>query len=313
MFENQAKTLSFKTNEEVSNAFEKLEARIRETDSTITRGDVLATVIDAAEKVLVTEDNIKLATKEELRLIDQHTQRLKDIYLSIFKRSEDHQAISTNKIRDLEAHILELKNSLKIETENFKTEMTNINIEKDSLLKENEEISEKSRMIENSFLDKERTIKSLEEKIRELEEIRIENRELAIENKNLIARNNEVNNEKINIENELKHREIINDRLEKEGSEKALEIKELNSKIQDIINEKEKEKALEIKAINNEYKKELDSLNNEHRKEIDILKDEYNMKIQEVNKNLTALEIELEIIRSREEKKAKNQEEKEDE
>lgn len=312
MFENQAKTLSFKTNEEVSNAFEKLEARIRETDSTITRGDVLATVIDAAEKVLVTDDNIKLATKEELRLIDQHTQRLKDIYLSIFKRSEDHQSISTNKIRDLEANILEMKNSLKIETENFKTEMANINIEKDGLLKENEEISEKSRMIENSFLDKERTIKSLEEKIRELEEIRIENRELAIENKNLIARNNEVNNEKINIENELKHREIINDRLEKEGSEKALEIKELNSKIQDIINEKEKEKALEIKAINNEYKKESDSLNNEHRKEIDILKDEYNMKIQELNKNLTALEIELEIIRSREEKKDINEEIKED-
>ena len=313
MFENQAKTLSFKTNEEVSNAFEKLEARIRETDSSITRGDVLATVIDAAEKVLVTEDNIKLATKEELRLIDQHTQRLKDIYLSIFKRSEDHQAISTNKIKDLEANVLELRNTLKIETENFKTEMASINTEKDSLVKENEEISEKARMIENSFLDKERTIKSLEDKIKQLEEIRVENRELARENKDLIARNSEVSNEKINIENELKHRGIINERLEKESSEKALEIRELNSKIQDIINEKEKEKALEIKAINNEYKKELDSLNNEHRKEIDTLRNEYNSKIQELNKKLTASEVELEIIRSREEKKDINQEVKEDE
>ncbi|MSU02108.1 hypothetical protein, partial [Tissierella pigra] len=139
MFENQAKTLSFKTNEEVSNAFDKLEARIRETDNTLTRGDILATVIDAAEKVLVTEDNIKLATREELKLIDQHTQRLKDIYLSIFKRSEDHQAMATKKIKDLEANILELKTTLKVETESFKTEIDIINIEKENLIKENEE------------------------------------------------------------------------------------------------------------------------------------------------------------------------------
>lgn len=298
MFENQAKTLSFKTNEEVSNAFDKLESRIRETDNTLTRGEILATVIDAAEKVLVTEDNIKLATKEELKLIDQHTQRLKDIYLSIFKRSEDHQAMSTNKIKDLKANILELKTTLKVETEVFKTEIDSINIEKDNLIKENEEISERARMIENSFLDKERTIKSLEDKIKELEEIRVENRELARENKDLIARNNDVINEKINIENELKNKEIINGRLEKESLEKAFEIKELNFKIQDIINEKEKEKALEIKAINNEYKKELDFLNNEHRKEVDIIKDEYNIKIQELNKKLITLEVELQVIRS---------------
>ena len=42
MFENQAKTLFFKTNEEAFNAFDKLEARISEMDNTLTSGDILA-------------------------------------------------------------------------------------------------------------------------------------------------------------------------------------------------------------------------------------------------------------------------------
>lgn len=318
MFENQPKTLSIKTNEEVSSAFDKLEARIKETDDSLTRGEVLAAVIAAAEKSLITEDNIKLATKEELRLIEQHTQRLKDIYLSIFKRSEDHQLLSKSTIKELEAKVTELRENLKNETEQLKSEIEFINLEKEELQKENEEVLEKSRVIENSFLDKERTIKGLEEKIEELEEVRIENRELAKENKELITRNSEAENEKLNLQNELKHQVSIKDRLEKETDEKGREIKDLNYKIQEIIGEKEKEKSLEIKALNQEYKeeldklhsegrKEIDKLHGEHRKETDGLKDEYNKQIQELNKKIASLEVELQmtknVMESQEEKK----------
>ena len=297
MLENQAKTLSFKTNEEVSNSFDKLEARIKEIDPTLTRGDVLATVIQAAEKTIITEDNIKLATREELRLIDQHTQRLKDIYLSIFKRSEDHQLMATNKVKTLETTIAELKDTLKNDKENYKFEIDLIHTENNNLKKENEEIIEKSRVIENSFLDKERTIKNLEDKISELEEIRIENRSLSRENKDLLAQNNEISNKNLNLEHELKHREFINETLEKEKEASNLEIKELNSRIQEIISEKEKEKALEIKDVNIEHKKELDALNLQHRNEIDKIRDEYNLKIQELNRLNVALETELNMVK----------------
>ena len=317
MFENHPKTLSIKTNEEVSNAFDRIEARIKEVDDSLTRGEVLAAVIQAAEKTLITEDNIKLATKEELRLIEQHTQRLKDIYLSIFKRSEDHQLLSKNTIKELEAKVTELRENLKNETDQLKSEIACINLEKEELQKENEEVLEKSRVIENSFLDKERTIKGLEEKIEELEEVRIENRELAKENKELITRNSEAENEKLNLQNELKHQVSIKDRLEKETDEKGREIKDLNHKIQEIIGEKEKEKALEIKALNQEYKEELDKLHNEgrkeidklhaeHRKETDGLKDEYNKQIQELNKKIASLEVELQMTKNM----MKSQEEK---
>ena len=301
MLENQAKTLSFKTNEEVSSSFDKLEAKIKELDPSLTRGDVLATVIQAAEKTIITEDNIKLATREELRLIEQHTQRLKDIYLSIFKRSEDHQLLSSNKIKDLEANISQMKDNLKEEKERFKFELDLVYKENGEIKKENEEISEKARVIENSFLDKERTIKGLEEKIAELEEIRIENRELAKENKELVAKNNEIFNENINISNKLKHQVFISESLEKERDNKNIEIKELNTKIQEIIGEKEKEKATEIKNINNEHKKELDLLNQDYRKETDKIKDEYNLKIQELNKLNAGLEVELKLIKTNEE------------
>lgn len=297
MFENQAKTLSFKTNEEVSSSFDKLEAKIKELDPSLTRGDVLATVIQAAEKTIITEDNIKLATREELRLIEQHTQRLKDIYLSIFKRSEDHQLLSSNKIKDLETNISQIKDNLREEKEKFKFELDLVYKENGELKKENEEILEKSRVIENSFLDKERTITSLEDKIKELEEIRIENRELSKENKELFTQNNESINENLKLGNELKHQVFVSKSLEKEKDAREVEIKELNAKIQEIISEKEKEKALEIKDINIEHKIELDSLNKNYRKEIDKIRDEYNMKIHELTKLNTTLEVELSLIK----------------
>lgn len=241
MLENQAKTLSFKTNEEVSGLFDKLEARIKEVDPTLTRGDVLATVIQAAEKTLVTEDNIKLATREELRLIDQHTQRLREIYLSIFKRSEDHQLISTNKIKDLESSLEEIEIVLKEERNNFKENLDSCSLEKQELEKENEEIKEKSRVIENSFLDKERTIKNLEEKIKELEEVMLENRELSKENKELITLNNQGKNDIMKLESRTSNLNDNNERLEESLSQRDQEIKGLNTSIQEIINEKERE------------------------------------------------------------------------
>lgn len=310
MLENQPKTLSFKTNEEVSGLFDKLEARIKEVDPTLTRGDVLATVVQAAEKTLVTEDNIKLATREELRLIDQHTQRLKEIYLSIFKRSEDHQLISTNKIKELESSLEEIEIVLKEERNNFKENLELYELEKEELEKENEEIKEKSRVIENSFLDKERTIKNLEEKIKELEEVMLENRELSKENKELIALNNQAKNDIMKLEGRIGNLKDNNERLEESLSQRDQEIKGLNTSIQEIINEKEREKAKEIKDLNDEYKveiqdlnerylKQLDEVNLKHFKIIDELKESNNNKIQELNNEMVSLKIELDTLRSR--------------
>lgn len=276
--DNQSKTtMTMKVDQNTADKFENLEKKIKENDNTLTKNDVLEVILREAEKTLSTETGLKIATREELKMIEHHAQRLKDTYLAIFNRAEDHKTISETKIKDLGKELKELKEEHSYKINEYEATLKLVQELKETAYSEKEEALEKVRLVENSLIDKERAIAKLELEIKELEEVRKENRELARENKELLAANSQVKAEITELQNELKYSNDINTRLEKDLENSNNEIKNLYNKIQETISEKDREKAEEIKLINKDHKEDLEALRKE-------LEEKHERKIAELSK-----------------------------
>ncbi|MGO3168693.1 hypothetical protein [Senegalia sp. (in: firmicutes)] len=297
MSENRLKTtLSMKIDQSIADEFAQIEEKLKEKDETLTKNDIFTAVISEAKKGLSLDD-VKLATREELRTIDHHVNRLKNTYLSIFNRADDFQKASENEIKELREGFNKLNLELKIERESYNISNKQMTEKLEEVEKEKNNATETLEAIKGSIKDKERAIANLEEKLKEMEEIRVENRALQKENKDFMSIKNK-------LENDLKYSnnkvEEYSDQIEKQ----TLEINRLHIKIENTIKEMQEGCNAKIEAINLENEKKLDNLRVKNTEKIDKEREEYNKREEKIRENY---ESKLEALRKEYESKLESQ------